>query len=162
MSLDEQIWNADEAKVGVERHFAAVARIEKNGGTVYLPGLSNIQSFDIGPRAKIHSHVWIGREVKIGSHCLIQAYAFIPDKVWLGKNVFVGPRVTFTNEKHPLSGVWQETTVCDDVCIGAGAVILPGLTLGEGCIIGAGAVVTKDVPPGETWCGNPARKLEAR
>ena len=126
---------------------------------MYLPGLSNIQSFHIGPRAKIHSHVWIGKEARIGSHCLIQAYAFIPDLVVLGDNVFIGPRVTFTNEKHPKSGEWQKTVVCDDACIGAGAVILPGITIGEGAIIGAGAVVTKDVPPGETWVGNPAHPL---
>lgn len=77
----------------------------------------------------------------------------------IGDDVFIGPRVTFTNDKYPPSPDWLVTTVGDRASIGAGAIILPGLTLGEGCMIGAGAVVTKDVPAGETWVGNPARKL---
>lgn len=157
--LDDKVYASPEYSVGIERHLAAVRKVRDSEGTVYLPELSNIQSLKIGPRAKIHSHVWIGKEVEIGSHSLIQAFVFIPDKVRIGKNVFIGPRVTFTNEKHPLSGIWQETIVQDDVCIGAGAIILPGVTLGEGCVIGAGAVVTKNIPPGETWIGNPAKPL---
>ena len=158
--LDQRIWDSPEYSVGLARHSAAVKRIESMEGTVYLPELSNIQCLRIGPKAKIHSHVWIGKEVSIGSNVLMQAYVFIPDRVTIGDRVFIGPRVTFTNEKHPLSGVWQDTVVKNDVCIGAGAIILPGVTLGEGCVVGAGSVVTKDIPPGETWVGNPARKLE--
>lgn len=157
--LDEHVWASPEYAVGLERHNAAVKRIESAGGTVYLPGLSNIQSLNIGPGAKIHSHVWIGKGVEIGARALIQAFVFIPDKVKLGNDVFIGPRVTFTNEKHPLSCVWQETVVEDNVCVGAGAVILPGLTLGKGCVVGAGGVVTKSIPPGQTWVGNPAKPL---
>lgn len=158
--FDERIWADPEYKVGRERHAAAVRKIEKLGGTVYFPELSNIQSFGIGQAAKIHSHVWIGKEVRIGANALVQAFVFIPDNVTLGENVFLGPRVTFTNEKHMMSRIWQKTTVGDRVSIGAGAVILPGITLGSDCTIGAGAVVTKDVPPGEVWVGNPARRLE--
>lgn len=138
----------------------AITKIFYTGGFVYFPELCNIQSLDIGRNAKIHSHVWIGRKVVIGADCLIQAFTFIPDGVHIGHRVFLGPRVTFTNDKHPPSTEWNETYVEDEATIGAGAVILPGVRLGRGCVIGAGAVVTKDVPPGETWVGNPARKLE--
>lgn len=109
----------------------------------------------------IHSHTWIGGKVKIGDKCKIQAFCFIPDGVTLGNNVFLGPSVVFTNDKHPPSGRkgWSETKVEDGVSIGANATILPGLTIGRGAMIGAGSVVTKNVPSGETWVGNPARKI---
>ena len=127
--------------------------------TFWYPELSNIGECTIGKNSVIHSHVWIGDRVSIGSRCKIQAFAFIPTGVRIGHNVFIGPRVTFTNDKHPPSGEWVDTMVMDNVVIGAGAVILPGITLGAGCVIGAGAVVTKSVEPGVTVVGNPARPV---
>lgn len=125
----------------------------------YTPHLLNIHpKADIGENCVIHSFTWIG-EVKIGNNVLIQAHCFIPNGVIVGDDVFLGPRVTFTNDKHPPSDTWEETIVEDGVSIGAGAVILPGVRLGKGCKIGAGAVITKDVPPGETWVGNPGRPI---
>lgn len=141
------------------RHNAAVAALARSG-TVIRPDTSNIHSFSIGHNAKIHSHVWIGSTVKIGRNAMIQAYVFIPNGVTIGDDVFLGPRVTFTNDKHPPSDQWNDTIVEDGVVIGAGAIILPGVTLGKGCKVGAGAVVTKNIPPGETWVGNPVRKLD--
>lgn len=158
-AFDKAIHEHPEYKVGTDRHYHAILLIERKGGACYLPGLSNIQSFRIGREVKVHSHVWIGREAVIGDNALIQAFAFIPDGVYIGDNVFIGPRVTFTNDKHPPSTRWDRTVVEDDVSIGAGAIILPGLQLGKGCKIGAGAVVTKSVPPGEVWVGNPAKPL---
>lgn len=140
----------------------ALDEIGKRGGKVYFPKLSNIQSADIGCDAKIHSHVWIGDKVTIGDNVLVQAFTFIPNGVHIGNRVFIGPRVTFTNDKHPPSPNWSETTVEDDVSIGAGAIILPGIKIGRGAVIGAGAVVTKDVPAGATMVGNPARILQKR
>lgn len=122
--------------------------------------LSNIGQCVIGENCTIHSHVWIGDRVKVGDRCRIQAFCFLPTGVRLGNDVFLGPGVVFTNDKHPPSTEWLVTTVGDFVSIGARAVILPGLTLGVGCKIGAGAVVTKNVPAGETWVGNPARRLK--
>lgn len=129
------------------------------GTVIYHPELSNIGSAKIGSRCTIHSHVWVGNEVVIGDDCKLQAFAFLPTGVKLGNKVFVGPRVVFTNDKHPPSGGkgWSETIVEDGVSIGAGAIILPGLTLGRGSVIGAGAVVTRSVLPGVTVVGNPAR-----
>ncbi len=119
--------------------------------------LSNIGDCSIGAGSTIHSHVWIGDHVEIGMGCRVQAFSFIPTGVYIGNNVFIGPRVTFTNDKHPPSKEWAKTYVMDDVSIGAGAVILPGVRLGKGCKVGAGAVVTRDVPRNVTVIGNPAR-----
>jgi UDP-2-acetamido-3-amino-2,3-dideoxy-glucuronate N-acetyltransferase len=81
--------------------------------------------------------------------------------VVLEDDVFCGPNATFTNDKYPRSGLhpsgYPVTRVGRGASIGAGAVILPGITIGEEAMIGAGAVVTKDVPAGQTVTGNPAR-----
>lgn len=125
---------------------------------VWYPELSNIGDCVIGEDCRIHSHVWIGDRVSIGHSVRVQAFSFIPAGVMIGDNVFIGPRVTFTNDKNPPSreADWLHTIVEDYVVIGAGAVILPGITLGEGCLVGAGSVVTKSVPKGATVYGNPA------
>lgn len=97
----------------------------------------------------------------IGDGCKIQAFAFIPDGVTLEDNVFVGPGAIFTNDKHPPSGGkgWAPTLVKRGAVIGAGAIVLPGLTIGEGAVVGAAALVTRDVPDGVTVAGNPARPI---
>ena len=124
----------------------------------WYDNFSNIGNCTIGKNSTIHSHVWIGDGVRIGDNAKIQAFVFIPTGVTIGKNVFVGPGVMFTNDKHPPSGGlrWSETTVEDGVIIGAGAIILPGITLGKRSVIGAGSVVTKSVPPNAVVVGNPA------
>lgn len=112
----------------------------------------------IGKGSKIHAPVWIGQDVVIGQNVKIQAFAFLPDGVKLEDNVFIGPSVTFTNDKHPPSDNWSNTLVKKGASIGANCTILPGIIIGENAIIGAGSTVTKDVPSGETWFGNPASK----
>lgn len=122
-------------------------------------------------KSNIYGDGWIGnncnigalveiRHPKIGDDCKIQAFVFIPEGIVIGHRVFIGPHVCFTNDKHPTAiGDWEllTTVVEDDVNIGANATILPGITLGYGCTVGAGAVVTKDVPRECTVVGNPAR-----
>lgn len=129
------------------------------GTRIWHPELSVIsKDAVIGENCVIHSHVWIGPNVKIGDGCRIQAFTFIPPGVHIGDNVFIGPRVTFTNDKYPPSGGnWINTRVYDGASIGAGAVILPGITIGANARIGAGSVVTKNVVAGVTVCGNPAQ-----
>ena len=125
------------------------------------PELVNLYYCKIGKRTKIAAFVEIGRDVVIGEDCKIEAFSFIPEGVIIGNNVFIGPRVTFTNDKHTptLNDFVPLTTIVEDsVSIGAGAVILPGITLHKNCVIGAGAVVTKDVDGGVTVCGNPASR----
>lgn len=129
---------------------------------VYHPELSNIHPESaIGDECKIHSHVWIGKEVKIGNRCKIEAFTFIPDGVTIEDDVFLGPRVTFTNDKYPPSHGegWSKTLVKAGASIGASATILPGVTIGKGAVVGAGAVVTKNVEDGTTVVGIPARPI---
>lgn len=130
------------------------------GTKVWEIHLSNIHpDVVIGEDCRIHSHCWIGEGVKIGDRVKIQAFTFIPTGVTIEDNVFIGPRVTFTNDKYPPSGGtgWLPTLVKRNASIGAGATILPGLTIGENAKVGAGSVVTKDVPDSTTVCGNPAK-----
>lgn len=97
----------------------------------------------------------IGDNVRIGKGC------FIPEGVTIEDNVFIGPHVTFTNDKYPPSKKedWEKTVVKKGASIGAAAVILCGITIGEGSTVGAGSIVTRDVPRGTTVCGNPAKEI---
>jgi acetyltransferase-like isoleucine patch superfamily enzyme len=107
--------------------------------------------------------VFIGLDAKIGNNCKIQAFAYIPDNVIIGNNVFIGPGVVFTNDKYPPSnGKWKDdepTIVGDFVSIGANATILPSVVIGIGAKVGAGSVVTKNVKAGVTVAGNPAKEI---
>jgi len=109
----------------------------------------------IGTGSIIEHHVIIGDNVRIHSQ------AFVPEFTVLEEGVWIGPNVVITNALYPLSpdvkARLKGPTVQKGVIIGANATILPGLVLGERCIIGAGAVVTKDVPAGKVVAGNPAR-----
>ena len=130
---------------------------------VWKPELTNIlPGAQIGDTTTIGAFTEIGKDVIIGEKCKIQAFVFIPKGVEIGNNVFIGPSVTFTNDRYPSSadyGKYETTTVADCVSIGAGSTIRCGIILHKGSIIGAGSVVTKDVPAFETWAGNPARRI---
>lgn len=123
----------------------------------------NLYGCEIGAGSKIDAFVYIEEDVVIGQDCTVRPFSFIPTGVVIGDGVFVGPNVTFTNDRHPsVSGDWtlEETIVEDRVGIGAGATILPGVTIHRDAIVGSGAVVTDDVPPDTTVVGNPARAIE--
>ncbi|MGV7092673.1 acyltransferase [Siccibacter turicensis] len=145
---------------------------------MFIHKLSDVQSVDIGENTRIWQYSVVLPGAKIGKDCNICALTFIENDVVIGdrvtiKNgvyiwdgisieddVFVGPNVTFTNDKMPRSKChpkkYAQTIVKKGASIGANATILPGLTLGEGCMVGAGAVVVKDVPPNVIVIGNPA------
>jgi len=113
-------------------------------------------NYKIGKGTKVGEFVDIAG--KIGENCMIQSFVFIPEGVIIEDEVFIGPKVCFTNDKYPPSGGnWTKTLVKKGASIGAGSVILPGITIGENSLIGAGSVVTKNIPSNEIWFGNPAR-----
>lgn len=118
----------------------------------------------IGDGTSIGSYTEIGRNVSVGRGCRIEAYVFIPEGVRIGDRVFIGPHACFTNDPRPPSPreMWKETIVEDDASIGANATILPGVTIGKNALVGAGAVVTRDVPPGTVAAGVPARVIRRR
>lgn len=129
-----------------------------------------IYDSEIGDNASIGSHAEIGG-AKIGNNCRIGYGVFICSGVIIEDDCFISPRVCFTNDRNPSvkkatecheSGkayIPERTLVKKGAVIGSNATILPGITIGESAIIGAGSVVTRDVPSHEIWVGNPARKL---
>lgn len=123
----------------------------------YISTMARIDGpINLGRFSEIHAGAYVGHYVRIGMGC------FICSGVVLQDYVFLGPRVTFCHDNHFPSGGkgWKSTLVQEGARIGAGAIILAGVCIGVNAIIGAGSVVTKDVPDEETWVGNPARKME--
>lgn len=115
----------------------------------------------IGDGCNICDQVFIENDVRIGDRVTIKCGVHLWDGVVLEDDVFVGPNATFTNDKLPRSGQYPDhflkTCVCRGASIGANATILPGLRIGEKAMVGAGAVVTRDVPPNAIVIGNPGR-----
>lgn len=119
----------------------------------------NLYGCKIGRGCKIAAYAEIQRGVVIGDRCKIEAFAFIPSGVTIEDEVFIGPHVCFTNDKVPRAvGDWSvvPTVVKRGASVGANATILCGVTIGENAIVGAGAVVTKDVPADAVVVGCPA------
>lgn len=135
-----------------------------NNCTIWHPEKSVLLDCEIGDNCVIHAPVWIGSKVKIGNNVKIQGMSFIPDGVTIEDDVFIAPAVCFTNDKHPPSHGkgWSETLVKKGAVIGANATILPGIIIGEKAVVGAGAVVTRDVPDNIVVVGNPAHPLVKR
>ncbi len=144
-----------------------------------IHSLSDVQSEHIGNNTKIWQFVVVLKGARIGEDCNICSHCFIENDVLLGDrvtvkcgvqlwdgitledDVFIGPNVTFTNDPFPRSKQYPQqfprTVVKKGASIGANATILPGITIGENAMIGAGSVVTKDVPANVVVTGNPAR-----
>lgn len=147
--------------------------------TVNIHPSADVQSVAIGSHSKIWQFVVvlpgakIGAEVNICAQCFLENDVVIGDRVtikngvylWdglrVGNDVFIGPNATFTNDDFPRSKAYDkiflETHIEEGASIGAAAVILPGVTIGKKAMIGAGAVVTKSIPPYAIVVGNPAR-----
>ena len=140
-------------------------RIElPNNSVAWVPckigsGLTN------GANCSIGALVHIGRNVSMGNSCRIQGGAYIADLCILGDKVFIGPNATLLNDRYPPSGnkeLWQLITVKDGAVIGGGSTIVPGCDVGANAVLAAGAVLTKSLPDGEVWAGNPATYLMTR
>ena len=140
-----------------------------------IPASTNIWQFciifpeaKIGDNCNICANVLIENDVSVGNNVTVKSGVQLWDSITVEDDVFIGPNATFTNDLFPRSKNpdWKvsKTVIKKGASIGANATILCGITIGEKAMIGAGSVVTKDVPDGELWVGNPAhfvRKIEA-
>ena len=120
---------------------------------------------DVGENVSIGSMCHIGRNVTIGDNSNIQGSNYIADRTIIGSFVFIGPHSTILNDKYPPSGdinKWAPVRIHNNAVIGGGCTILPGAHIGEGSVLGGGSVLTKPLPDGEVWAGNPAQFLMSR
>ena len=144
----------------------------KLGKDVKIFDFVNLYGCSIDDNTKIGTFVEIQKNASIGKNCKISSHTFICEGVYIEDNVFVGHNVTFINDKHPRSvnpdgtmqseANWEviETFVKKGASIGSSSTILCGVTIGENAIVGAGAVVTKDVPPNTIVAGVPAKVIK--
>jgi len=150
--------------------FLSIAPDVKLGANVKLSKFINLYGCTIGDNVKIGAFVEIQKNAFVGNNCKISSHTFICEGVTIENDVFVGHSVTFINDSYPRATAngqlqteaeWavEETLVKKGASIGSGATILAKITIGENAIIGAGAVVTRDVPPDTIVTGNPARPL---
>lgn len=143
----------------------------KLGKGVKIYDFVNLYGCEIGDYTKIGTFVEIQKGAKIGKNCKVSSHTFICEGVDIGNGVFIGHNVTFINDLYPRSLAsdgkpqtdkdWKciSTKVEDGASIGSSATILCGVTIGENAIIGAGSIVTKNVPPDTIVAGNPAKIL---
>jgi UDP-2-acetamido-3-amino-2,3-dideoxy-glucuronate N-acetyltransferase len=144
------------------------------GDKVIVSSFTNLYGCRIGDETRIGPFVEIQRDAVIGARCKIQSHAFICSGVTIEDEVFVGHGTLFINDKFPRATseagalkfeddwVLMRTVVEHRAALGSGAVVLGGIRIGSGALIGAGAVVTRDVAPGETVAGVPARAARSR
>ena len=154
-----------------------------DGMSVFIHKSADVQTSAIGDGTRVWQNAVILKGAQIGTDCNICAHTFIENDVIVGNNVtlkcgvylwdgirveddvFIGPNASFCNDLYPRSGVHDErrqllkTVIKRGASIGTGVVILPGVTIGENAIIGAGSVVVQDVPDGQKVVGNPARRI---
>lgn len=151
----------------------AIAPDVKLGENVKLSKFINLYGCEIGDNTKIGAFVEIQKNAKVGKNCKISSHTFICEGVLIEDDVFVGHGVTFINDTYPRATVpggglqteadWtvEPTLVKRGASIGSGATILSKVIIGENAIVGAGSVVTKNVPPNTIVAGNPARVLRS-
>jgi acetyltransferase-like isoleucine patch superfamily enzyme len=152
--------------------FCCIAADVKLGCDVAIYNFVNLYGCEIGDATKIGSFVEIQKGARVGRNCKVSSHTFICEGVSIEDEVFIGHNVNFINDKYPRAtrapdgalqteAEWKviPTRVRRGASIGTGAIILAGVQIGERAIVGAGAVVTKDVPAGAIVAGNPARLL---
>lgn len=152
--------------------FSRIAPDVKLGRDVKIHGFVNLYGCEIGDETRIGTFVEIQKGASIGDRCKIQSHTFICEGVTIESEVFVGHGVTFINDRYPRATTdgghlqtdadWecQQTRVKHGASIGSGVTLLGGITIGENAVVGAGSVVTRDVPAGATVAGNPARAVK--
>ena len=152
--------------------FQGIAPDVKLGEDVKIYNFVNAYGCKIGDRTKVGTFVEIQKGAFIGSDCKISSHSFICEGVKIGNRVFIGHNVTFINDKYPAAtnpdgsmqndADWSVVPIVveDEVSIGSSVTVLCGVTIGKKAVVGAGSVVTKDIPPFQVWAGNPARFLK--
>ena len=143
------------------------------GRDVKIHAFVNLYGCQIGDETRIGTFVEIQKGATVGSRCKISSHTFICEGVTIESGVFVGHGVTFINDRYPRAANadgtpqseadWecQSTVVKAGASIGSGSTLLGGITIGENALVGAGSVVTKDVPAGATVAGNPAKIMKS-
>jgi acetyltransferase-like isoleucine patch superfamily enzyme len=151
--------------------FCSIAEDVKLGANVRLSKFINLYGCEIGNETKIGAFVEVQKNASIGKRCKISSHTFICEGVTIEDNVFIGHGVTFVNDTYPRATAaggglqteedWkvEPTVIKKGASIGSGATILSNIRIGENAIVGAGSVVTKDVPANAIVAGNPARVL---
>lgn len=151
--------------------YVCVAPDVKLGKNVRLSKFINLYGCEVGDESRIGAFVEIQKNASIGKRCKISSHSFICEGVTIEDNVFIGHGVMFINDNYPRAtrsdgtpqseADWkvERTLIKKGASIGSGAIILPNTTIGENAIVGAGSVVTKDVPPNCIVAGSPARVL---
>jgi acetyltransferase-like isoleucine patch superfamily enzyme len=159
--------------LGISNEFVCVAPDVKLGRDVKLSKFINLYGCQVGDETKIGAFVEIQKNASIGRRCKISSHTFICEGVTIEDGVFVGHGVAFINDSYPRATAeggqlqtesdWkvEHTLVKRGASIGSGATILSKVVIGENAIVGAGSVVTKDVPPNTIVAGNPARVLRS-
>ena len=147
----------------------------RSGSVIYAGSVVGAR-FNSGHGAMIREDNLIGDDCSVGTNAVLEPGNRVGDRtrihslcflehVTLGSGVFLGPNVVFTDDPHPMCPRYLDcvlgATVEDDVSIGAGSVLLPGIRVGRGSLVGAGSVVTKDVAPGMVVAGSPAKEVKA-
>jgi acetyltransferase-like isoleucine patch superfamily enzyme len=153
--------------------FRCIAPSVKLGEGVKLSQFINLYGCEIGDETKIGAFVEIQKNATVGKRCKISSHTFICEGVTIEDNVFIGHSVTFINDSYPRATTaegemqtekdWhvERTVVKKGASIGSGSTILANLVIGENAIVGAGSVVTRDVPPNTIVAGNPAKFMRA-
>jgi len=151
--------------------FVCVAPNVKLGRDVKLSKFINLYGCEIGDETKIGAFVEIQKNAVVGKRCKISSHTFVCEGVTIEDNVFIGHSVTFINDSYPRATTaegglqteadWkvERTLVKKGASVGSGSTILSNISIGENAIVGAGSVVTKDVPANSIVAGNPARVL---
>jgi acetyltransferase-like isoleucine patch superfamily enzyme len=151
--------------------YVCIAPSVKLGKDVKFSSFINLYGCEIGDETKIGAFVEIQKNSRVGRRCKISSHTFICEGVEIEDNVFIGHSVTFINDTYPRATAaggglqteadWkvEKTHICKGASIGSGSTILCNITVGENAIVGAGSVVTKDVPANAIVAGNPAKFL---